>query len=778
MRGSPVEPESVMQILNKAKARSRAIRRIAFVSLLLLFSAQVCHPADFTMDWSLIGGAGGSGDGGSSQVDSSIGQPLVDLSGDSTNRLAGGFWSFTLNAPRVSKQPLSVTNAPGSTAKFAVIAADVAPFNYQWLFNGAAILNATNPAYTRLNVQSGVAGSYSVLVGNLYGVVPSDEAQLFVGAPTPPLIITQPLSRTVSAGSNVAFSVSTTGSDPRFYQWQFEGTNIANATNSSYTVVNAQGPLEGTYRVIVTNFFGAVTSSNALLAVNDSPPVIITQPLSRTNAAGTTAAFTVKVIGTAPLSFQWSFDGVVVPNGTNASLSVADVQRDDAGSYSVRVSNAFGFATSSNALLSVIETAPIIVTQPQNKISYTGSSAKFSVKAIGSEPLGYQWRKAGVEISFATNSTYARTNIHTSDEDAYSVVVSNALGWVISAEATLTVDDRFVRVAGAYNGLFYETNTIRHHSSGFITMTLSESGSANGKILCDGSTNSFSGNFDASGTFQKVVLRPNKTSLTLTLQVDLTNDADQIIGTISDGVWTAQLLADRATFSATNTTSLAGFYTIVLPGSNSATIPFGHSYGLISVSNTGSLKLAGTLADGAAVSQTVSIGRTGEWPFYVPLYGGRGSLLGWLTLLEAPRRIEGRVSWIKTNIDPTNQFYASGFTNELEILSSGYRVPVPATRAVNMTNAIVILAGCNWPSPSTNFVTVNTNNTITVASPNPRLLKLTITTSSGYLSGSVVDPLGRTNVIKGALLQNQNQAAGFFLGTNQSGSVLLTLPSD
>jgi hypothetical protein len=66
----------------------------------------------------------------------------------------------------------------------------------------------------------------------------------------------------------VTFSVSATGSAPITYQWQFNGVNISNATGAAYTINNAQASNAGSYRVVVTNSAGSVTSNAATLTVN------------------------------------------------------------------------------------------------------------------------------------------------------------------------------------------------------------------------------------------------------------------------------------------------------------------------------------------------------------------------------------------------------------------------------------------------------------------------------------------------------------------------------
>jgi ribonucleotide monophosphatase NagD (HAD superfamily) len=86
-----------------------------------------------------------------------------------------------------------------------------------------------------------------------------------------PSILTQPASQAVSAGGNAAFSVTVAGTPPLSYQWQFSGTNIPGATGTSLTLSNMQATQAGSYSVRVTNTFGSIMSSNALLTVISSP---------------------------------------------------------------------------------------------------------------------------------------------------------------------------------------------------------------------------------------------------------------------------------------------------------------------------------------------------------------------------------------------------------------------------------------------------------------------------------------------------------------------------
>ena len=85
-------------------------------------------------------------------------------------------------------------------------------------------------------------------------------------------------------------------------------------------------------------------------------------------------------------------------------------------------------------------TPPSITTQPANTTVNVGQTATFRLRAIGSPPLHYQWRKNGANIPGATNSSYTTPPTVAADNGSlFSVVVSNGAGSVTSNNATLTV---------------------------------------------------------------------------------------------------------------------------------------------------------------------------------------------------------------------------------------------------------------------------------------------------------------------------------------------------
>jgi phosphoesterase family protein/Big-like domain-containing protein len=105
------------------------------------------------------------------------------------------------------------------------------------------------------------------------------------------------------------------------------------------------------------------------------------------------------------------------------------------------------------------------------------------------------------------------------------------------------------RMQGTYNGLFYAAIQPVHASSGFVTLKTTAKGEFTGKLTASSGNHTISGQFDGSGSWSNIVARPGNTPLIVQLSVDLLNQPHQIHGTVSDGTWSAQLLADQAIFN-------------------------------------------------------------------------------------------------------------------------------------------------------------------------------------------------------------------------------------
>jgi hypothetical protein len=347
-------------------------------------------------------------------------------------------------APAITVQPVASTVTAGQAASISVTATGTAPLTYQWRKDGVALSGATSATFTLATTSASDAGTYSVVVTNSAGSVTSSGVALTVNAaPVPPAITVQPVASTVTTGQAVTFSVTATGTAPLAYQWRKDGIALSGATSATFTLTTTSAGDAGTYSVVVTNSAGSATSTGAALTVTLAPvaPAITVQPAASTVTAGQAASFSVTATGTAPLTYQWRKDGVALSGATSATFTLATTSASDAGTYSVVVTNGAGSVTSTGAALTVnaAPVAPAITVQPAASTVTAGQAASFSVTAMGTAPLTYQWRKDGVALSGATSAIVTLATTSASDAGTYSVVVTNGVGSVTSSGAALTV---------------------------------------------------------------------------------------------------------------------------------------------------------------------------------------------------------------------------------------------------------------------------------------------------------------------------------------------------
>ena len=318
------------------------------------------------------------------------------------------------------------------------------------------------------------------------------------------------------------------------------------------------------------------------------------------------------------------------------------------------------------------------------------------------------------------------------------------------------VPNPFAPMQGTFNGLFLDSNDVAEASSGFFTLALTTSGAFTGKILTSGGSYCLptTNPFDLSGQAEFTV--PTKQSaLTFKLQLDLSNPAgQQISGAISDGAWTAALIADRATFNATTNKAVnyEGLYTMAMAGSaDGMHSPGGFGCATLSVGVAGLITMKGNLADGTAIGQSVSVAQDGRWPLYAaypaPPAGNGGAVFGWLSFSNQPAStLAGTLNWFRP-AGKTPAVYQAGFTNlAVPVIGSAYN---PFTKpSLALTSGQVTLDGGNLPFAITNRITLSANDAITVAPGETNKLALTINKSTGAISGTFANPSNPKQTIK------------------------------
>ena len=287
--------------------------------------------------------------------------------------LVGTNSSVATTPPNITTQPQSLTVAVGATTNFSVSATGDAPLAYFWSFNTNTPVGGNSNTLALVNIQTNNAGNYRVIVSNAAGVVTSSVATLTVLVP--PSIAANPTNLTVATGASPVFRVTATGSATLLYLWYLDDTNspLTGETNATLTLSSVDAADAGNYFVVVANSVGSAISSASTLTVL-GPPVIEAQPESLAVTVSNSATFTVTVAGQGPLTYKWFFNTNTTVGGNSNTLVLLSAQTNNAGTYSVIVTNNYGAVTSTFAMLTVSATIT--------------NNAQFNLEGFGQATIG------------------------------------------------------------------------------------------------------------------------------------------------------------------------------------------------------------------------------------------------------------------------------------------------------------------------------------------------------------------------------------------------------
>lgn len=333
-------------------------------------------------------------------------QYSISLTTPPFDNLAGGAVlespAVELPAPTITAEPVSVVVNAGQQASFTVQAqvANNAAIAYQWKKGEDPIPTATSSTYTIPAAAAGDAGSYSVTVTANGRQASSISATLTVNAALPtPVIVTQPVGGTLNLGEAVTLSVVPEGNAlSYFYQWRKNGEDLAGQTFSTLNLFADTAAAAGTYTVLVRNLQGGTKLSDpAVIDVNATviAPVISNHPATQSVGVGQQALFSVIHSGTPPFQYQWFKGTAAIPGATQSTYSINPVTAENAGSYSVKVSNTAGTAASNPALLTVLQDNSCL------------AAASLPGKTLRLTPAAAQGKAATLIDFAATGATYA-----------------------------------------------------------------------------------------------------------------------------------------------------------------------------------------------------------------------------------------------------------------------------------------------------------------------------------------------------------------------------------
>ncbi len=236
----------------------------------------------------------------------------------------------------------------------------------------------TIPIGTVLNY-SGTAHPYAP--GHLR--ISVDGNQIFCSLPdgirivnlplSPPVIVKSPVNEAKSAGSSVTFRAQAAQTPGLRYQWQKDGQDILNATNSTYTISFIQGSDETNYRVRASNAAGFVYSVEAHLDVLKGDPQV--------EWSDPTAIVYGTLLGAAQLNASSIAGGTFTydpPSGTKLGAGNGQVLRVV---FVPTDSNAFEQVT--NTVVINVTKKPLVITTSNASRQYGLPNPNFALNVSG-----------------------------------------------------------------------------------------------------------------------------------------------------------------------------------------------------------------------------------------------------------------------------------------------------------------------------------------------------------------------------------------------------------
>jgi hypothetical protein len=564
--------------------------------------------------------------------------------------------SIDITAPTSAVNALPVDSAPSFTVSWSGTDAGsgIQSYNIYASTNGGPwggwLLGTTNKSGVFQGVLSNTYAFYSVAfdkVGNQQPSPGKAQAQTTVYIAGLPIITQQPSNQVAALGGSATFTVAALGKAPLTYQWFKNGVKLPNghgvtgATTATLKISPVAAANGGTYSVLVANKLGSIASSNAILTLG--PGVSITSPANKsisTNGLITVKGLATDASGPGLSQVLWQLNGGAFQTATGTSNWTASVALT-AGTniFAVKSIDNNGLQSSLATSTFIFEVfQPItLVTNGQGTITLTPNLKQY---LIGATYKATATAKRGAKFSGWTGSTNSTSNPLTFTMRSNMVLQAN---FTTNAPA----------VAKIYRGLFYPTNGPTQESSGFITVTVSASDSAaySAKIMVNGLTHSFTGEFDNAGASHTQILRAGLPTLDVNLSLSPDSGKNQLTGSISttsQTTWLSTIVADRALSAdeAALATNYSGDFALVVPAAPVTGAPLQFGRATLSNTSSGVSTLTGTLSDGTPITWSVPLAADGTLPLYQSLYSGKGCLLGWITPGDSAQNT-GEITWIK-----------------------------------------------------------------------------------------------------------------------------------
>ncbi len=339
------------------------------------------------------------------------------------------------SAPAIISVTENITGSIGGSLTLEVTASGD-DLTYQWMKDETDMGSETESVLYIHNFQIDDVGAYKVRVSNSSGSVTSRK--IYVNDQGAPTITSLSENVSASTGDDFELYVTATG-DNLQYRWEKDGVALEAQNESRLYVGNFVADKAGSYRVVVSNASGSVTSSRIVVndISSDNRPVITSVTEDQDVLLGTDVVFSVTASGD-DLNYQWYKNTSIMTGETDSSLSIRDVADSDEGYYRVIVTNTNGSVTSQRIYLDIegedssSRYAPTITSFSSDMTVDEDASPVLRVVATSTATPSYAWYHNGTKITDETTSTLRIFEFSEADEGTYWVAVSNAYGSVTS----------------------------------------------------------------------------------------------------------------------------------------------------------------------------------------------------------------------------------------------------------------------------------------------------------------------------------------------------------
>lgn len=270
-------------------------------------------------------------------------------------------------------------------------------------------------------------------------------APSFTQAPSANIDLSEPLEPGTSVTLSALAETPDSPQTPVTYQWYLEESPVLGATSASYTF-EANFATKGKYSVAASNAGGTTIHPDKVEVLVNDVPDITSNPSSATVAPGSSHTFGVQSRGQAPFTYQWYKNDQAIQGATGQFYSLTNIQEADEGNYHVVVTNSVASATSTDAVLDVIDGITSVVASVTPADAYLGQEIRFTVVHDGEGEITYQWRRNGNNISGATSATYVIPGATAAADGSYTVAVTNEVGTKVSNAVTLALQNPVVTI--------------------------------------------------------------------------------------------------------------------------------------------------------------------------------------------------------------------------------------------------------------------------------------------------------------------------------------------